>query len=70
MRDLAQIIRDNGDDNTPGLDTHNLTGRAQEDVRLTDEDYRLYEEEERMWLATIGYYEDNDWSLEDIIDCE
>lgn len=28
MRDLAQIIRDNGADDTPALDTHNLTGRA------------------------------------------
>ena len=28
MRSLEQIIADNGNDNTPALDTHNLTGRA------------------------------------------
>lgn len=28
MRSLDQIVKDNGGDNTPGLDTHNLTGRA------------------------------------------
>lgn len=28
MRSIEQIIHDNGNDNTPGLDTHNLTGRA------------------------------------------
>lgn len=28
MRSLEQIIADNGGDNTPALDTHNLTGRA------------------------------------------
>jgi hypothetical protein len=28
MRDLRQIVHDNGGDNTPALDTHNLTGRA------------------------------------------
>jgi hypothetical protein len=28
MRSLEQIIHDNGNDNTPALDTHNLTGRA------------------------------------------
>lgn len=28
MRDLSQIIADNGGDNTPAMDTHNLTGRA------------------------------------------
>lgn len=28
MRSLEQIVADNGDDNTPGLDTHNLTGRV------------------------------------------
>jgi hypothetical protein len=28
MRDLGQIVADNGNDNTPALDTHNLTGRA------------------------------------------
>jgi hypothetical protein len=28
MRDLRQIIKDNGGDDTPALDTHNLTGRA------------------------------------------
>lgn len=28
MRDIRQIIADNGNDNTPAMDTHNLTGRA------------------------------------------
>ena len=28
MRSIEEIIRVNGGDNTPGLDTHNLTGRA------------------------------------------
>lgn len=28
MRSIEQIIHDNGGDNTPALDTHNLTGRA------------------------------------------
>lgn len=28
MRSLEQIVADNGNDNTPALDTHNLTGRA------------------------------------------
>jgi len=28
MRDLNQIIADNGNDPTPAMDTHNLTGRA------------------------------------------
>ena len=28
MRSLEQIVRDNGGDDTPALDTHNLTGRA------------------------------------------
>ena len=28
MRSLEQIVADNGNDNTPGMDTHNLTGRA------------------------------------------
>jgi hypothetical protein len=28
MRDLRQIVHDNGGDDTPALDTHNLTGRA------------------------------------------
>lgn len=32
MRDLSKIIADNGGDNTPGLDTHNLTGRAKCDA--------------------------------------
>lgn len=27
MRDIRQIVADNGGDNTPGMDTHNLTGR-------------------------------------------
>lgn len=28
MRSIEQIIADNGNDNTPALDTHNVTGRA------------------------------------------
>lgn len=28
MRSIEQIVRDNGGDDTPALDTHNLTGRA------------------------------------------
>lgn len=28
MHDLRQIVKDNGGDDTPALDTHNLTGRA------------------------------------------
>lgn len=28
MRDLRQIVKDNGGDDSPALDTHNLTGRA------------------------------------------
>lgn len=28
MRSIEQIVNDNGGDNTPALDTHNLTGRA------------------------------------------
>ena len=28
MRDINQIIADNGNDNTPAMDTHNLTGRV------------------------------------------
>lgn len=28
MRDIRQIIADNGNDNTPAMDSHNLTGRA------------------------------------------
>ena len=31
MRTLEQIVADNGGDNTPALDTHNLTGRARID---------------------------------------
>lgn len=32
MRSLEQIIKDNGGDNTPLLDTHNLTGRARSPI--------------------------------------
>lgn len=51
MRSLEQIIHDNGNDNTPALDTHNLTGRAApvgvepdwvgflNDSDITDEEY-------------------------------
>lgn len=28
MRDIRQIIADNGGDNTPAMDSHNLTGRG------------------------------------------
>lgn len=28
MRDIRQIVADNGNDNTPAMDSHNLTGRA------------------------------------------
>lgn len=28
MRSIKQIIADNGGDNTPAMDTHNLTGRG------------------------------------------
>ena len=28
MRDVRQIVADNGNDNRPGYDSHNLTGRA------------------------------------------
>lgn len=28
MRSIEQIVVDNGNDNTPAMDTHNLTGRV------------------------------------------
>jgi len=52
MRSLSEIVRDNGGDNTPMLDTHNLTGRVRESLTLDngqerdvnpDTDYRCDE---------------------------
>lgn len=57
MRSLEQIIRDNGGDNTPGMDTHNLTGSAfpegvePEWVPLSQEDVEDTEYED--WLGRL-----------------
>lgn len=79
MRDIRQIIADNGWDNTPALDTHNLTGRAlpegveQAWAPLDGED--VMDEFGADWLANHearnGPWEDEDFaSLDDVIDCE
>lgn len=36
MRSLEQIIHDNGGDNTPMYDSHNLTGRAPKDEGVNE----------------------------------
>ena len=59
MRDLDKIVADNGGDDTPALDTHNLTGRVVLDP--DDAEYPLsYEEYTYAPLATF----------DELLDCE
>lgn len=61
MRSIEQIIHDNGGDNTPALDTHNLTGRASTPyepewtpLAYSDEDLDVYEYESyEQWLGGL-----------------
>lgn len=59
MRSLEQIVADNGGDNTPGLDTHNLTGRvAPEGVEPEWTPLEADDTDDAWYEARIGYYED------------
>jgi hypothetical protein len=64
MRSIEQIIHDNGGDNTPALDTHNLTGRA------------FPEGVEPLWMPLASEYEDFDTYVDSYeawlggLDCE
>ena len=51
MRSLEQIIADNGGDNTPAGDTHNLTGRARPE-QIVEDQFEQEDEEPRFIALT------------------
>lgn len=56
MRAIEQIIHDNGGDNTPLLDTHNLTGRAfPAGVEPEWEPYESWDEDEDTYESWLGH---------------
>lgn len=73
MRSIEQIVKDNGGDNTPALDTHNLTGRAfPEGVEPEWTPLESFDDEDE-YEHVYGRFDGVSWSYESWLgqlDCE